>query len=58
MARIGVRKGNIRRLSISVSEETADWIEAQVESQRYRNISHTIESVIREKMTTGTKANE
>jgi hypothetical protein len=50
MARIGVQKGNIRRLSISVSEKTADWIEAQVESQRYRNISHTIESVIREKM--------
>jgi Arc/MetJ-type ribon-helix-helix transcriptional regulator len=50
MARIGVRKGNIRRLSISVSEATADWIETQVESQRYRNISHTIESLIREKM--------
>ena len=49
MARIGVRKGNIRRLSISVSEETEDWIEAQVEAQRYRNISHTIESIIREK---------
>ena len=49
MARIGVRKGNIRRLSISVSEETADWIEVQVESQRYRNISHTFESLV-EKM--------
>ncbi len=54
MARIGVRKGNIRRLSISVSEESADWVEAQVESQRYRNISHTIESLIREKMVTKT----
>jgi len=50
MARIGVRKGNLRRLSISVSEETADWIEMQVESQRYRNISHTLESLVREKM--------
>ncbi len=50
MARIGVRKGNIRRLSISVSEATADWIEAQVESQRYRNISHTLESLVREKI--------
>jgi Arc/MetJ-type ribon-helix-helix transcriptional regulator len=49
MARIGVRKGNIRRLSISVSEETADWIEIQVEAQRYRNISHAFESLVREK---------
>jgi len=52
MARIGVRKGNIRRLSISVSETAAEWIETQVESQRYRNISHTIESLVREKIVT------
>jgi Arc/MetJ-type ribon-helix-helix transcriptional regulator len=49
MAQIGVRKGNIRKLSISISEDSADWIEAQVESQKYRNISHAIDSVIREK---------
>jgi Arc/MetJ-type ribon-helix-helix transcriptional regulator len=53
MAQIGVRKGNIRKLSISISEDSADWIEAQVESQRYRNISHAIESVIREKKASG-----
>ncbi len=49
MAQIGVRKGNVRKLSISISEDSADWVEAQVESQRYRNISHAIESLIREK---------
>jgi Arc/MetJ-type ribon-helix-helix transcriptional regulator len=49
MAQIGVRKGNVIKLSISISEDSADWIESQVESQRYRNISHAIESVIREK---------
>jgi len=48
MAQIGVRKGNIRKLSVSISEDSADWIEAQVESQRYRNISHAIESLIRD----------
>ena len=53
MAQIGVRKGNIRKLSISISEDSADWIEAQVESQKYRNISHAIESVIREKKASG-----
>ena len=53
MAQIGVRKGNIRKLSISISEESADWIEAQVESQRYRNISHAVDSVIREKKASG-----
>lgn len=53
MARIGVKKGNLRRLSVSVSETTVDWIEAQVESQRYRNISHTIESLVREKIIAG-----
>ncbi len=51
MARIGVRKGNIVKLSISVSEDSAEWVESQVESQRYRNISHAIESLIREKKT-------
>jgi Arc/MetJ-type ribon-helix-helix transcriptional regulator len=49
MARIGVQKGNIRKLSISITEDSVDWIEAQVESQRYRNVSHAIESLIREK---------
>lgn len=46
MARIGVKRGNIRKLSISVSEDSADWIETQVQSQKYRNISHAIESLI------------
>jgi Arc/MetJ-type ribon-helix-helix transcriptional regulator len=53
MAQIGVRKGNVRKLSISISEDSADWIESQVESQKYRNISHAIESVIREKKASG-----
>ena len=52
MAQIGVRKGNVIKLSISISEDSADWIESQVESQRYRNISHAVESVIREKKQT------
>lgn len=51
MAQIGVRKGNVRKLSISISEISADWIESQVESQKYRNISHAVESLIREKIT-------
>lgn len=53
MAQIGVRKGNIRKLSVSISEDSADWIEAQVESQRYRNISHAVDSLIREKKASG-----
>ena len=53
MAQIGVRKGNIRKLSISISEDSADWIEAQVETQRYRNISHAVDSLIREKKASG-----
>lgn len=53
MAKIGVKIGRLRKMSISISEESADWIEANVESQRYRNISHAFESLIREK-----KANE
>jgi Arc/MetJ-type ribon-helix-helix transcriptional regulator len=46
MARIGVKRGNIRKLSISVSEDSVDWIESQVLSQKYRNISHAVESLI------------
>ncbi len=48
MAQIGVRKGNIRKISVSISEESADWVETQVESQKYRNVSHAIDSVIRD----------
>ncbi len=51
MAKIGVKIGKLRKMSISITEESADWIEAQVESQRYRNISHAFESLIREKKT-------
>jgi len=49
MAKIGVRKGNIIKLSVSISEDSADWVESQVEIQRYRSISHVIDSLIREK---------
>jgi len=51
MARIGVRKGNLRKLSISVSEDSVDWIEAQISDYKYRSISHAIESLIRKEMT-------
>jgi Arc/MetJ-type ribon-helix-helix transcriptional regulator len=46
MPRIGVKRGNVRKLSVSVSEDSVDWITTQVESQKYRNISHCIESLI------------
>jgi Arc/MetJ-type ribon-helix-helix transcriptional regulator len=47
MATIGVKLGNVRKLSVSVSEESAEWIEAQIRTQRFRNISHAIEVLIR-----------
>ena len=47
MAKIGFKIGNVRKLSVSVSEESADWIEAQIETQRFLNISHAIEYLIR-----------
>jgi Arc/MetJ-type ribon-helix-helix transcriptional regulator len=50
MARVGVRKGNLRKLSISVSEESVDWIEAQISDYKYRSISHAVESLIRKEM--------
>jgi Arc/MetJ-type ribon-helix-helix transcriptional regulator len=46
MPRIGVKRENVRKLSVSVSEDSVDWITTQVESQKYRNISHCIESLI------------
>jgi len=48
MAQIGVRKGNIRKISVSISEDSADWLEAQVEAQNYRSVSHAVDSVIRD----------
>jgi Arc/MetJ-type ribon-helix-helix transcriptional regulator len=48
---VGVKKGHIRKLSISISEASADWVEAQILDYKYRNISHAIETLIREKMT-------
>ena len=48
MARIGVRKGNIRKISVSISEDSADWLEAQVEALNYRSVSHAVDSVIRD----------
>ena len=56
MARIGVRKGNIRKISVSISEDSADWLETQVESQNYRSVSHAVDSVIRDAMKTKAKA--
>lgn len=50
MARIGVRKGKLRKLSISVSEESVDWIESQIMDYKYRSISHAIESLIRKEI--------
>jgi Arc/MetJ-type ribon-helix-helix transcriptional regulator len=47
MAQIGIRKGNIRKISVSISEDSADWLETQVESQNYRSVSHAVDSVIR-----------
>jgi len=48
MAQIGVRKGNIRKISVSISEDSADWLESQVEAQNYRSVSHAVDSVIRD----------
>jgi hypothetical protein len=49
MANIGVRKGKRIKLSISISEKNAAWIEDQVVAERYRSISDAIDSLIREK---------
>jgi Arc/MetJ-type ribon-helix-helix transcriptional regulator len=49
MANIGVRKGRRIKLSISISEKNAAWIEDQVVAERYRSISDAIDSLIREK---------
>ena len=54
MARIGVKKGNIRKISVSISEVSADWIESQVESMKYRSVSHAVDALIRNAM----KSNE
>jgi len=49
MAMIGVRKGNRIKLSVSISEKNAEWVEAQVVAEKYRSISDAIDSLIREK---------
>jgi len=56
MARIGIRKGNIRKISVSISEDSADWLETQVESENYRSVSHAVDSVIRDAMKAKAKA--
>jgi Arc/MetJ-type ribon-helix-helix transcriptional regulator len=57
MAKIGVRKGNIRKISVSISEDSANWLETQVEEQNYRSVSHAVDSVIRDVIKTNkTKA--
>jgi Arc/MetJ-type ribon-helix-helix transcriptional regulator len=55
MARIGVKKGNIRKISVSISEISADWIEDQVESMKYRSVSHAIDALIRDAMKSNPK---
>ena len=50
MPRIGVRKGNIRKISVSISEDSANWLETQVESENYRSVSHAVDSAIRNAM--------
>jgi len=49
MAKIGVRKGNVIKLSISITDDSASFIESEVENLKYRNISHAIDSLIQEK---------
>jgi hypothetical protein len=49
---VGVKKGNVRKLSISISESSASWIDEKLKDYKYRNISHVFESLIREKMAT------
>jgi Arc/MetJ-type ribon-helix-helix transcriptional regulator len=49
MAKIGVRKGNVVKLSISISDDSASWIENEVENLKYRTVSNAIESLIQEK---------
>jgi hypothetical protein len=48
---VGVKKGNVRKLSISISEDSADWVDAKLKDFHYRNISHVFESLIQEKKT-------
>lgn len=47
---VGIKKGNVRKLSISISEGSAAWIDEKLKDYRYRNISHVFESLIQEKM--------
>ncbi len=49
MAMTGVKKGHRIKLSISIEEDNVDWIESQVETQKYRNVSHAIDAILREK---------
>jgi hypothetical protein len=47
---VGVKKVKTRKLSISISEGSAIWIEQKLKDYHYRNISHVFESLIREKI--------
>ncbi len=49
MAMTGVKKGHRIKLSISIEEDNVDWIESQVETQKYRSVSHAIDAILREK---------
>ncbi len=49
MAKIGVRKGNVIKLSISITDDSASWIENEVENLKYRSVSHAINTLIQEK---------
>jgi Arc/MetJ-type ribon-helix-helix transcriptional regulator len=41
----------MERYTITVSEETARWLEKEVEKKRFRNISHGFEFAVNELMT-------
>jgi Arc/MetJ-type ribon-helix-helix transcriptional regulator len=49
MAKTGVKKGNRMKLSISIGEDNVNWVESQVETQKYRSVSHAIDAILREK---------
>jgi len=38
----------MQRYTITVSEETARWLEKEVEKKRFRNISHGFEFAVNE----------
>jgi Arc/MetJ-type ribon-helix-helix transcriptional regulator len=47
---IGVKKVKTRKLSISISESSAQWIDEKLKDFHYRNISHVFDTLIQEKI--------